>query len=152
MLLLGVEQALGGISSKMSISGSIAQPCEAALSRSSPSVSDRLMYSPRSSRRAPSSRNCRAIVVLPVPGLPSRDTRGRARSHRRARRRARRCQAPPCLLGGSAFQVSGHMRFSSSASAKGRACGGDSRQDGGEVDLGPGEVMRLLQVEPEGAG
>ena len=49
----------------------IVQPCEAAPSRSSCSVSARLTYMPTSPASAPASRNCRAIVVLPVPGLPS---------------------------------------------------------------------------------
>ena len=45
---------------------------EAAPSRSSRSVSDSVIYRHFSPAFAPSSKNCSAIVVLPVPGAPSR--------------------------------------------------------------------------------
>lgn len=47
------------------------QPCAAATSRSSSTVSDRVMYRQRSPRCSPSSRNCSDKVVLPEPGGPS---------------------------------------------------------------------------------
>lgn len=46
-------------------------PCESATLRSSTEVSASVMYSVDSPRRTPSSKNCRASVVLPVPGSPS---------------------------------------------------------------------------------
>src|SRR5262245_38386313 len=56
------------------------QPCASAAAVSSWAVSDRVTYSPFSPAAAPSTRNRRAMVVLPVPGLPSsRNTRPVAR-------------------------------------------------------------------------
>src|SRR5579875_203654 len=47
------------------------QPCDLAVARSSSSVSDIVTYSTFSPRSRPASRNCKPMVVLPVPGLPS---------------------------------------------------------------------------------
>src|SRR6476620_6967292 len=47
------------------------KPWRFATRRSSRSLSESVTYNPFSPRRAPSSRNCSASVVLPVPGSPS---------------------------------------------------------------------------------
>ena len=61
--------ASGGTSSKMAMPSSD-QPCRAATTRSSCSLSERVIK-PFSPRLTPSSRYCSASVVLPVPGRPS---------------------------------------------------------------------------------
>ena len=71
LLLVGVEQAFGGTSSKISISA-VERPAMRCGARPQLALGFRqgdveaLLAEPR-----PSSRNCSAIVVLPVPGFPS---------------------------------------------------------------------------------
>ena len=46
-------------------------PCDSATAASSSAVSESVTYRVRSPRSFAASRNCRASVVLPVPGTPS---------------------------------------------------------------------------------
>jgi len=46
-------------------------PCVAAEARNSSADSESVTYMPRSPKLHPSSRNCNASVVFPVPGMPS---------------------------------------------------------------------------------